>query len=533
MATDQQAVPDQRIGTGVAGREFVIRTDRITRRQRAFHLPAGAVIPVVGGLLALVADAQGLSLITLQGNLISDYGLTTAQAAWTLSATAIATAAAVPLITRMGDRYGLRKMFLISLGLVVLGQILCSVAGSFGPLILGRTIVGFSATTSLIYALIRETSHDEHAVRRTMGIITSLTGGGIALAFLFGGAILRLGGSVSTFFWILTVAAAFAWVLSWLFLPDSAIRSKSRVDWVGGALLGIVLVAVVLAVGQGNDWGWRSGRVIFCAMLAVFGVAAWIVWERRMTAPMIDLKTLARRSVWPAALVAGLTNGLGLYNSLLVSGYVQTPKPFGYGMGASPLMAGVYLLPASIPIAFGGLVSAPLIRRFGARRCMLIGSGVLLCNQLWLGFRHDTAVDISVGLAIFGCSYAVVFTAAMSALMTEARRGESGMLSSISTIASTVGLAIVPAVIVATLTSQLIKVPGINVVIPAENSYVVAFLLGAVLAAVTLLTALVARVGQFSSQVAEDAMSLEIAATTTAAVSGAGASTALDDGHAS
>jgi hypothetical protein len=252
-----------------------------------------------------------------------------------------------------------------------------------------------------------------------------------------------------------------------------------------------------------------------CLALAVIGAVGWVMWERRFPVPMIDLGTLARRSVWPVALVAGLTNGLGLYNSLVVSNYVQTPESFGYGMGASPLMAGVYLLPASIPIAFGGFVCAPIIRAFGPRRCMTVGAAIMICNQAVLATDHASSLVLVICLAMFGCTYAIVFTSAISALMTEARRGETGMLSSISTIASTVALAIIPAVIVATLTSDLVVIPGAGgLAIPAERTYAIAFVASAVLAVVILLSALMARMPRFSSEIADDAMSLEVAATT-------------------
>ncbi|MBV6759059.1 MFS transporter [Rhodococcus opacus] len=484
---------------------FETKAAQIRRRQQLVRLPASLFVPVIGGMLILVADAQALALIPLQASLVTSYGLTASQAGWTLSATAIATAAAVPILTRMGDRYGLRRMLLVSMGFVTIGQLLCALAEEFPLLVIGRTILGMSAAIAIIYSLIRDTTRDAHAVNRAMGILTSFTGVGIGASFLAGGTILKLDGTVTTFFWIITVLGAILWLLSWLFIQDSPIRAKSSVDWVGGLTLAALLVMLVIAIAQGNEWGWGSSAVITLLVGAAVAAVFWTAWELRVSAPMIDVRILSRRSVWPAALVMGLASALGVYTSLVVSGYVQTPSAAGYGMTASPLMAGVYLLPISLPIAFGGVLAAPIIRALGQRACMILASTLIVVDLLWFAFFHSNAIEIVIGTAIFGSAYALGSTAAIGSTMTTARRGEAGMLSSIATVGVTVGNAISPAIFVATLTASFAFIPGTEILVPAEDNYRTALLYGAALGAVMLIAALVAKSPQFSNELAEDA----------------------------
>lgn len=241
---------------------------RIARRIELSRIPPAVVLPLIVGLLVLVVDTQALALITLQGSLATTYHLSASQAAWTLSATSIATCAAVPILTRLGDRFGLRRMFLVSLSFVTVGTLLCSVAGNFEVLVVGRTVLGFSASIALVISLIRDTSRNERELNRNSGVVTAGTGCGIALSFLFGGAILCLNGTVSDFFWIVTGLSALLLLLSWAFLLDTPVRARSKVDWAGGLLVSGALVSLMLAVSQATPGGGPPRRSCRCSASA-------------------------------------------------------------------------------------------------------------------------------------------------------------------------------------------------------------------------------------------------------------------------
>src|SRR5919206_168511 len=78
------------------------------------------------------------------------------------------------------------------------------------------------------------------------------------------------------------LAAAIAAFATWRFVPESPVRVSARIDWLGGALMSVALLALLLAVSEGNAWGWTSGRVLgLFAAAAVLGVA-WGRWEWRI-----------------------------------------------------------------------------------------------------------------------------------------------------------------------------------------------------------------------------------------------------------
>lgn len=507
--TTESRMPDKVPLAAVAHRSSYESTSaRIARRIELSHVPPAVVLPLIVGLLVLVADTQALALITLQGSLATTYHLSASQAAWTLSATSIATCAAVPILTRLGDRFGLRRLFLVNLSFVTVGTLLCSVAGNFEVLVLGRTVLGFSASIALVISLIRDTSRNEHELNRNTGVVTAGTGCGIALAFLFGGAILRLNGTVSDFFWINTGLSALLLLLSWAFLVDTPVRAMSKVDWVGGLLVGGALVSLVLAVSQGNSWGWTATSVASLFALGTVLAVVWVGWELRTPAPMVDLRIILRRTTWPAIAVYAIANGLGGYTSLTVSGYVQTPSAAGYGMSASPLMAGVYLLPISIPIAFGGLLAAPIIKRFGTKPCLVAGMAVIVADEAWFAYHHSTAWDIVIGTLIFGASYSLVNTTATASYMTGARKGEYGMVSSAAFSTLTLFGAVIPAIYVAVLTAHFTLIPGTHIPEPAGSDYKSVLIGAAVIGAVGLACTFVGRRSRFSHEYTDDAVAL-------------------------
>ena len=481
---------------------------RIARRIELSRIPPPVVLPLIVGLLVLVADTQALALITLQGSLATTYHLSASQAAWTLSATSIATCAAVPTLTRLGDRFGLRRLFLVSLSFVTVGTLLCSVAGNFEVLVVGRTVLGFSASIALVISLIRDTSRNEHELNRNSGVVTAGTGCGIALSFLFGGAILRLNGTVSDFFWIVTGMSGALLLLSWAFLLDTPVRARAKVDWAGGLLVSGALVSLVLAVSQGNSWGWTATSVLSLFALGTMLAVAWVAWELRTPAPMVNLQVILRRTTWPAIVVYAIANGLGGYTSLTVSGYVQTPSAAGYGMSASPLMAGVYLLPIAIPIAFGGLLAAPIIERIGTKRCLVAGMTVIVADEAWFAYNHSTAWDIVIGTLIFGASYSLVNTTAVASYMTGARKGEYGMVSSAAFSTLTLFNAVIPAIYVAVLTYRFTVIPGTHIPVPAGSNYKSVLIGAAVIGTVGLVFTLVGQRSRFSHEYTSDAVAL-------------------------
>jgi len=156
----------------------------VDRRLQSTHLEIETAIAVLGGLILLVVDAWGLSLIPLVANLEKAYSLSPSEASWALSVAGVVAAGCVPTVARLGDRLGMRRLVLASLALGLAGNVICAVAPGFGLLLFGRAILGGSAAIPLVYAILRARGTSAARVTRGVGILSAAAGVGVAVSYL-------------------------------------------------------------------------------------------------------------------------------------------------------------------------------------------------------------------------------------------------------------------------------------------------------------------------------------------------------------
>lgn len=412
------------------------------------------MLPAILALMWLSTAAESQTVLPLVGELAREYHLNPIQVAWSLSVTGIATAATVCGMSRLADLYGLRRLLLISLALVLVGNVVCTVAPGAPVFLLGRTLCGITAATPIFFALLRLRSKSTGHVDISSGTMTTVAGLGTGLSFLIGGLVLTGGGSARETMGTMALLSLIVLVLAWIFVPDSDVRAQSRVDYVGSGLLGLALVCFMIGVGEGNEVGWTSPFILTMLVAAVVLLIAWAVLELRISNPMIDLRLMAKGALWPTFLVGGIGAGLGSTNSFAVSELVQTPPKAGYGFGASVLVTGLFLVPVGAMIVVGGLFSPRIIGVLGLRKTAVIGSLLIALGLIWFAFNHDRPWQVVVMLLVLGLGYSTAKTASGAAYMRVARHGEGGMIAGIDNLVSLALLGIGPTVATAILQSS-------------------------------------------------------------------------------
>jgi MFS family permease len=194
---------------------------------------------------------------------------------------------------------------------------------------------------------------------------------------------------------------------------------------------------------------------------------------------MVDMRMMSKRPVLLTNTTA-LIAGFAMFGSfVLVPQFVSTPESAGYGFGASPIVAGLYLVPASLTMLFAGPVAGILGRRFGSKWPLALGMGLVALAALGLATRHDVPLDLVVSMVLLGAGVAAAF-AAMAALITESvRPTETGVATGMNTVMRTVGGVIGGQIGAALLTSY-----AVGGGLPGEEAYTIAFGLSAVAAAI-------------------------------------------------
>ncbi len=277
------------------------------------------------GVLVLSALAYALAQTMVAPALPAiqeDLGTTTTTVTFVLTAYLLTASVATPIVGRLGDMFGKERLLLITLICFAAGSLICALSHSIGLLIAGRAVQGVGgAVFPLAFGIIRDEFPPER-VATGIGLISATFGIG-------GGAGLVLSGLIvdhlayEWIFWLALVFVVIAIVATHLFVPESPIKSPAKIDWVGAGLLSVGLAALLIGVSEGASWGWSDARIVGMFGGAAAVLCAWVVWERRVPQPLVDMRMMAERGVWTTNLT-GLLVGFGMFGSfILIPRFVQ------------------------------------------------------------------------------------------------------------------------------------------------------------------------------------------------------------------
>jgi EmrB/QacA subfamily drug resistance transporter len=437
------------------------------------------------GILALSALAYSLAqtmVIPALPTLQRDLGANAAGATWLLTAFLLTSSVATPLLGRLGDMYGKERLLLIALTVFGAGSFIAAIGGSLAVLILGRAVQGAGgAIFPLAIGIIRD-EFPREKVATGIGTISAMFGIGGGVGLVVAGVLVDHV-SVAWIFWLSVAATVVAAVATWRYVPESPLRVKGRVDWLGGVLLSGALLALLLGVSEGNTWGWASGRVLGLFAVALVVAVAWCRWEWRVTDPLVDMHLMRRRAVWTTN-ASALAIGFAMFGSfVLIPQLVQTPPVAGYGFAASVTASGLFLLPSSVVMLFAGPLSGALGTRFGSKLPLGLGAVAAGAGYFWLAFLHDTKLDIYAGSTLLGLGIGLAFAAMANLVVEVVPQEQTGVASAINSIMRTIGGAVGAQAAAALVTAHTVAGGRF----PAESGFTAAFFMSGAGAVVALL----------------------------------------------
>jgi EmrB/QacA subfamily drug resistance transporter len=413
-----------------------------------------------------------------------DVGVSTTAATWVLTSFLLSASVATPILGRLGDMFGKKRVLVIALTAVAIGTFVSAVAGSLGLLVAGRVIQGLGGGVfPLSMAIIR----DEFPRERVAGgiaLISAILGVGGGLGIVLAGPIVdHL--NYHWLFWLPFVVVTIAAVGVFLVVPESPIRTRGRVDWAGAVLLAGWLVALLLPISEGRSWGWTSGRVLGLFAAAVVIALAWIAVEIRSREPLVDMRMMRLRGVWTTNATAVLL-GAGMFGSfILVPQLVELPKSTGYGFGGSVTQAGLYLLPSALMMLVFSVVAGRIISAVGPRLPLILGTSISVLSFLVLALAHSEGYEILLGTTLLGIGIGFAYSAMANQIVDSVPSEQTGVATGMNTIMRTIGGSLgatVSAVIISSFTAS----DGL----PREQGFTIAFAVSAVALAGAVLAAL-------------------------------------------
>jgi EmrB/QacA subfamily drug resistance transporter len=410
---------------------------------------------------ALAAVGSGVFMSTVDGSIVNIalktlqdfFGAGLHEVEWVVLAYLLAITCLLPTMGRLGDMIGKRRVYLAGFVIFTVGSALCGLAWSVGALVAFRVLqaVGAAMLQSIGPALL-VTAFPQQQRGQALGYIGTIVAAGILTGPVLGGLLLRVSGWQSIFYVNIPIGIA-AILLTLRALPADAQRSEQRFDLVGAALLAGGLLLVLLALTEGQVWGFADWRTFASATAGVVGLIGFTLWERRTEQPMINLGLFSSASFSLSLLAAFTTFLAGSFNFLLMPFYLQNV------LGYDPQRTGLTLIAAPIVLSLVSPISGRLSDRIGAR--WLGVAGLTLTSLALLSFSTLTAessqLDVILRLMLMGAGFGLFQSPNNSMIMGSAPRSALGVASSLlavmRTMGQTAGVAVAGAVWAAQVTA--------------------------------------------------------------------------------
>ncbi|MEV0698749.1 MFS transporter [Saccharopolyspora sp. NPDC050389] len=474
-----QASPPQR--SAPAGSD----ADGESTRQQRSTAQNYAII----ALLVLLVEITGLTytMVTpVLSNIAAAYR--SPDISWIITAVTLVGAIAFAVCGKLGDIYGKKKVALACTAVFSAGTALAATAPVFPLMIAGRALQGFGlAVLSLAYGLVRDV-----LPRRLIPIALGFIGTGMGASTIIGPFIsgILLGAfSFRGIFWFQLCYAVVVGLLVWRLVPESGLRAKVGVDWIGATLLGLGALAFLTGVGMAKKAGWGSVPTLAGIIAGVLLIAGWLAYERRASDPLVHIDLLARRRVGLPLIANACVQFALVGNSMLVPMFVMSSPEGGFGFGASAFEVAGFLAATGVSAMVAGPVSGLVSRRFGPRTGMAFGASALTIGATLIALAHDTAGIVLLSQLIFGVGIGATTASLpniiMHAVPANVQGVSGGMLNLMGSFGSSLGSQVLVV---------LLLLPGATYlgseVHYAESGFVLAFLATAVCGAIALVSAL-------------------------------------------
>ncbi|GGO58231.1 MFS transporter [Streptomyces daqingensis] len=443
------------------------------------------VVPVLAFAGISVAVMQTL-LVPVVAQLPQLLRTTTSDAAWVVTATLLSGAVATPVMGRLGDLYGKRRLILASLGMMVLGSLVCGFSSTLVPMVTGRTLQGFAMGAIPLGVSIMRDELPPDRLGPAMAFMSSSLGTGGALGMPIAAYVAQHTDWHVLFFGSAGIGAL-AMVLVRTVVPESPRRLGGRFDFPGALGLAAGLVALLLAISKGAAWGWGSATTLglFASSLVIF--AGWGVMELRLSQPLVDLRSTVRRQVLLTNL-ASITVGLAFYAATLVlPQLLQLPRSTGYGLGHSMLVAGMCVAPMGLAMMLVSKLSARISDTRGPKVSLMTGLVILAVAYLAGTALMGAVWQVVIIAVLIGFGIGIAYSAMPALILGAVDPSESGAANGLNTLMRSIGTSTSSAVVGVVLARM--SMPFGDAAVPTPAGFRVSFLIAAGAALTGLLIA--------------------------------------------
>ncbi|MFB7111645.1 MFS transporter [Streptomyces sp. NPDC056291] len=387
---------------------------------------AGAVIVALDGTILLVA----------QPSLRHDLGASMAQIQWTGTGYLVAVAALLVIAGRLGDRYGHPRLLFVG----VLGFGAASAGIALAPTVDWVVVLrvvqgGFGALLQPATLALLRLTHPSEQLGAAIAIRTSAIAVAAGSGPILGGVLVAHWGWRVVFWVNVPVACVLAALALAVRTPAPGRVDSSRLNLPGAGLLALGLAVLVHALAGVPARGWTAA-VTLLELLAVAGAVALLVRHERRAAHPIVPPAVARSAPVTASMAILLVTSAGLFGALFRATFQLQDV-----LGLDPLTCGLRVLPLTVFMVLGSPVAGAALRRYGARRTAIAGTGLVVAGIAGLS-RLDAAgpwIVMGAAFAVIGAGFATVMVTATGTVVGDAPPGYAGVVGGLKQTAMNIG----------------------------------------------------------------------------------------------
>jgi MFS family permease len=430
-------------------------------------------------------------------DIINDFNISYNNSSWILSAYLISGAVAAPIIGKLSDIHGSKKMILIIIIIYIFGITLGGLSSDSTSLVVSRIIQGIGvAMLPTAFGIIKD-QFPQEKLAIAVGLFTSMSAAGSVVGLALGASIIENFGWRATFFSIMPISIIL-WFVVRRFIYDNQQVSKavdnnskdvvafanssnksrmrnndSRFIDIKGAITLAVTITSFLIVLSSSDANNNTPSIIFLSIGTV-SLMLFMITERRSEFPLVDLKLLTNKIILSANIILVLIflTRFAIFQTIPV--LVRTPEPLGFG-GDATAFAGIQL-PFMIIFLLFAPSSGIIISKLGSAKPTLLGGIITFVGCFGLFAFHSTGYFVSINLAIIAAGISLMQVGIMNIILESTPKQFSGISLGMTVIFKMVGSSIGPVIAGMYMQGNQTTIIGVDGSFPSPDSYTLIFL---------------------------------------------------------
>jgi len=402
------------------------------------------------GFLFLLEITSGILqgfYIPLISDLVVHLGITDADFNWFEAAQLLLSALAVPILAKLGDMFGHKKMLLVSTALTAAASWWLAISGDFTTFLIAWALQGFYAVwlpleVALIFDKGRRSKTGVSQTRRAAGLLVVALELGAIMGALGGGFLFSsvFVGNVTLTLMVPAAIVTLAFFAILFGVPESEPSPNRSLDFVGFVLLSFALLLTTSSLtflrlnGPGTWWVWV---IMAAGLLSFIPFGRWVLGRDD---PAIDLRMVGQKNMWPVQITAGLFGISVLGAQIPLSTFAGTdPEVVGYGLGLSSgmrsIVIGIYL----VSLIVGAVLFAVFSRRMSPRLALIVATSLVAVGYFALIPFHGSLAEVLACICVAGLGSGALVAALPAAAAAAAPLGQTGVATGLTNTTKTIG----------------------------------------------------------------------------------------------